>query len=103
MPEQAPYSSIPVAPNLLHYFVPIPLDPVYRRKLNKQRRQTERSYGASLMRLRKQRRLKRSDFGPISSKEIARIERNEIEKPHLKTLEAIACRLGVCPEEIGSY
>ena len=25
MPEQAPYSSIPVAPNLLHYFVPIPL------------------------------------------------------------------------------
>ena len=23
MPEQAPYSSIPVAPNLLHYFVPI--------------------------------------------------------------------------------
>ena len=28
MPEQAPYSSIPVAPNLLHYFVPIPLAPV---------------------------------------------------------------------------
>jgi hypothetical protein len=79
------------------------LDPVYRRKLNKQRRQTERSYGASLMRLRRQRRLKRSDFSPISSKEIARIERNEIEKPHVKTLEAIACRLGVCPEEIGSY
>ena len=26
MPEQAPYSSIPVAPNLLHYFVPIPLE-----------------------------------------------------------------------------
>ena len=24
MPEQAPYSSIPVAPNLLHYFVPTP-------------------------------------------------------------------------------
>ena len=25
MPEQAPFSSIPVAPNLLHYFVPDPL------------------------------------------------------------------------------
>ena len=41
------------------------LDPVYRRKLNKQRRQTERSYGASLMRLRRQRRLKRSEISPI--------------------------------------
>ena len=55
------------------------------------------------MRLRKQRRLKRSDFAPISSKEIARIERNEIGQPHAKTLEAIAGRLGVRTEEIGSY
>jgi hypothetical protein len=30
------------------------------------------------MRLRKQRRLKRSDFAPISAQEIARIERNAI-------------------------
>jgi DNA-binding Xre family transcriptional regulator len=79
------------------------LDPEYRRRLKKQRRQSERSFGASLMRLRKQRRLKRSDFAPISSKEIARIERSEVEKLHAKTLEAIAERLGVQAEEIEGY
>jgi hypothetical protein len=79
------------------------LDPEYRRKLNKQRRQSERTFGASLMRLRKQRRLRRSDFSPVSSKEIARIERNEVEKPHAKTLEVIADRIGVRPEVIESY
>jgi hypothetical protein len=79
------------------------LDPDCRRRLKKQRRQSERTFGASLMRLRKQRRLRRSDFAPISSKEIARIERNEVEKPHAKTLEAIAHRLGVRPEEIEGY
>jgi hypothetical protein len=79
------------------------LDPGYRRTLNKQRRQSERSFGASLMRLRKQRRLKRSDFAPISSKEIARLERNEVATPHAKTLETIANRLDVRPEEIEGY
>ncbi len=79
------------------------LDAAYRRRLKKQRQQSERSFGASLMRLRKQRRLRRSDFAPVSSKEIARIERNQIEKPHARTLEAIADRLGVLPGEIESY
>jgi transcriptional regulator with XRE-family HTH domain len=53
--------------------------------------------------VRKQRRLKRTDFAPISSKEIARIERNEVGKPHAKTLEVIADRLGVRAEEIENY
>jgi hypothetical protein len=79
------------------------LDPDYRRRLKKHRRQSDRTFGAALMRLRKQRRLKRSDFASVSSKAIARIERNEVEKPHAKTLEAIAGRLGVRPEEIESY
>ncbi len=79
------------------------LDPDYRRRLKKQRRQNERTFGASLMRLRKQRRLKRSDFAPISAKEIARIERDEVGKPHAKTLAAIAARLQVRPEDVGSY
>lgn len=78
------------------------LDPSYRRRLRKQRRQDERTFGASLMRLRKQRRLKRSDFAPISAKEIARIERNEVSKPHARTLETVADRLGVRPEDIES-
>jgi hypothetical protein len=79
------------------------LDPAYRRLLRKQRWQSERTFGASLMRLRKQRRLKRGDFAPVSSKEIARIERNEVGKPHARTLEAIADRLGVRPEAIEGY
>jgi hypothetical protein len=79
------------------------LDPDYRRRLNKQRRQSERTFGASLMRLRKQRRLKRSDFAPVSSKEIARIERNEVGKPHAKTLAVIAGRLDVKPDEIENF
>ncbi len=79
------------------------LDAEYRRRLRKQRRQAERTFGASLMRLRKQARLRRTDFAPISAKEIARIERNEVEKPHAKTLTAIASRLNVRPEEIEHY
>jgi hypothetical protein len=79
------------------------LDPDYRRLLKKQRRQNERSFGAALMRLRKQRHLRRSDFAPISSKEIARLERNEIEKPHARTLEVLADRLGVPANDIDSY
>lgn len=79
------------------------LDLDYRRRLKKQRRQDERTFGASLMRLRKQRRLKRTDFAPISSKEIARLERNEVTTPQARTLEAIASRLGVRLEEIADY
>jgi len=79
------------------------LDPLYRRSLKKRRRQSERTFGASLMRLRKQRRLKRSDFAPLSPKEIARLERNEIGKPHAKTLAVIAEKLEVAAEEIESY
>ncbi len=79
------------------------IDPDYRRTLRKQRQQNEKTFGASLMRLRKQRRLKRSDFAPISLKEIARIERNELAKPHAKTLALLALRLDVRPEEIESF
>jgi hypothetical protein len=79
------------------------LDPNHRRRLKKARQQTERTFGASLQRLRKQRRLKRSDFAPISGKEIARLERNEIGKPHAKTLDVIAKRLGVSPGVIETF
>jgi hypothetical protein len=79
------------------------MDRDYRRRLKKQRRQSERTFGAALMRLRKQRRLRRSDFAPVSAKEIARIERNEIRRPHAATLDSIARRLGVRADEIESY
>ena len=79
------------------------LDPDYRRRLNRQRREQEQTFGAALLRLRKQRRLKRTDFAPISAKEIARIERSEVERPHGRTLSVIADRLAVRPEEIRDF
>ncbi len=75
----------------------------YRKKVNAHRMENEKSFGASLLRLRKHRKLKRSDFASTSAKTIARSERNEVAKPHGATLNAIAQRLGVLPGEIGEY
>jgi hypothetical protein len=78
-------------------------DPAHRQKLKKERLKSDRSFGASLRRLRLQRQLKRGDFPGISSKTIARIERSEVEKPHGRTLDAIAKRLGVSADQIENY
>ena len=78
-------------------------DAAYRQKLNKERRQNERTFGAALRRLRLQRGLKQGDFAPLTAKTIARIERSEVEKPHGKTLQTIAQRLGVSADQIESY
>jgi hypothetical protein len=79
------------------------MDQEYRKKVHRQRKDSQKSFGASLLRLRKQRRLRRGQFAPLSAKTIARIERNEIAKPRGRTLQIIADRLGVPPEEIGTY
>ena len=79
------------------------IDAEYRRNLNKERQKSERSFGASLRRLRIQKRLSRSAFTPLAAKTIARIERNEIEKPHGKSLDIIAHRLGVPVDQIETY
>ncbi|HUY87253.1 MAG TPA: helix-turn-helix domain-containing protein [Pirellulales bacterium] len=79
-------------------------DPEYRRRISKLRRQTERSLGASLRRLRKQRRLRREDFGPeVAAKTIARIEQGKVQRLRKKTLGAIASRLGIAPEELAEF
>lgn len=78
-------------------------DPDYRQKLKKERQAAEKSFGASLRRLRLQRRLKRSDFAPVASKSIARIERGDVERPRGKTLEAIEKKLGMNAEQIESF
>jgi len=78
-------------------------DPRYRKRVNCQRAACDQSFGASLRRLRKQRRLGRADFAPLAAKTIARIERNEIDKPHGNTLQQIADRLGVPPGAVGAY
>ena len=61
------------------------------------------TFGACLRRLRKLKGLRQSDFEPVPAKTIARIERGETYEPHGKTLQTIARRLGVAPDEIASY
>jgi hypothetical protein len=78
-------------------------DADFRREHRKQRAQDDPSFGGSLRRLRLQRGLSRSDFPGLSTKEIARLERSEVKKPHAETLAILAKRLGVKPEEIATY
>ncbi len=78
-------------------------DPEFRRQLNKRRIATERTLGASIRRLRMQRRLTRREFPGLDPKTLARIERGEIEKPHVETLQTIARRLGVSVDELGGF
>lgn len=79
-------------------------DPAYRRRLHKARQQSERSFGAALRRLRKQRGLRREDFAPdLTAKTIARIEQGKVVRVRQKTLDALAKRLRVRPEEIETF
>ena len=78
-------------------------DAAYRKRAKQRELQHDDSFGASLRRLRLAHGLRRADFPGLSEKEIARIERGEIEKPHQRTLEVIAQRLGVEVGELGSY
>jgi hypothetical protein len=78
-------------------------DPEHRRKSRKKLLAEDKTFGASLRRLRIQKGISRSDFAPLSSKTVARIERNDVEKPHGETLRTIADRLGVELGEIESY
>lgn len=79
-------------------------DAEYRRKMLKQRQQSERGLGASLRRLRKQRGLRREDFAPeVAEKTIARIEQGKVQRVQEATRQAIARRLRVAPEELASF
>jgi DNA-binding Xre family transcriptional regulator len=79
-------------------------DPVYRRRILRQRLQEDQSFGASLRRLRKQRGLRREDFEPeLSAKTIARIEQGKVKRVRKKTLNALAEHLSVEPEEINTF
>jgi hypothetical protein len=78
-------------------------DSEFRRRLNEKRRSEDQGLGASTRRLRKQRQLTRNDFPGVDPKTLARIERNEVNKPQEATLRSIAKRLGVSVGELGSY
>ncbi len=79
-------------------------DPAYRRSISKMRKEKEKTFGASLRRLRKQRGLSQEDFQPdLSAKTIARIELGKSLSYQKSTLEALAKHLDVNAEEIESY
>lgn len=78
-------------------------DPAYRRAAKERLVRADPSFGGSLRRLRLLKGVARDDFPGISEKQIARIERGEIRRPHASTVAAIATRLGVDAAEIGSY
>jgi hypothetical protein len=74
-----------------------------RRRSKQKSIREDQSFGGALRRLRKQRGLRREDFDGISAKEIARLERGEVSRPHADTLERIAKTLGVRPDEVETY
>jgi hypothetical protein len=80
------------------------LDPDFRKRERKRRLADDRSFGASLRRLRLQKGLSQRDFEPdLSPKEVARIERGQVKKPHGNTLQALAKRLDVAVGDLGSF
>lgn len=78
-------------------------DSDYRRKVRENLRKCDSSFGGSIRRLRKQKRLRRTDFLPLSERTIARIERGESENIHPRTLKILAGKLGVPQEELDSF
>ena len=65
--------------------------------------QVTETFGAALRRLRKQRRLRRSDFQPLTEKTIARLEQGLIARPRGQTMMVISRRLNLSPDEIASF
>lgn len=79
-------------------------DREYRRRISKLRQKSDQSFGAALRRLRKQRGLRRDEFGPdLASKTIARIEQGKVRAIRKDTLAALARHLKVKPEEISTF
>jgi hypothetical protein len=78
-------------------------DEEFRRREKKRQLHADHSFGGGLRRLRLQKGLRQSDFPGITAKEIARIERGEVKKPHLRTLTAIAKRIGVSADQISTF
>ncbi|NOY91712.1 MAG: helix-turn-helix transcriptional regulator [Deltaproteobacteria bacterium] len=77
-------------------------DPEARRRAKRREIKTDDSIGAGIRRLRLQKRLSRGDFGSLSAKTIARIERGETD-PRKSTLTTIAKTLGVDAAELATF
>ena len=78
-------------------------DGAYRRRAKRREIERDSSLGGALRRLRLQKGLRRADFRGLAAKEIARIERGEVQKPHARTLTILAKRLGVPAKQLSTY
>jgi DNA-binding Xre family transcriptional regulator len=78
-------------------------DPDFRKRHRKNLIKTEKGLGASIRRLRLQKKLRQTDIPGIDEKEIRRIEAGEVKKPHQTTLQKIATALGVNVDELNSF
>lgn len=78
-------------------------DPAFRKSAKKRALQEDPTLGAAIRRLRLQKGLSRCDFPGLTEKAIARLERNEISRPRLTTLEVVASTLGVSVGDLASY
>jgi hypothetical protein len=78
-------------------------DEDYRIRAKRRKLEQDRSIGGAIRRLRLQKGLRQSDFPGVTAKEIARIERGEVKKPHQDTLRNIADRIGVPVDQIQTY
>jgi len=78
-------------------------DPAWRRDARRRALSEDTSFGASLRRLRLQKGVRREDFGAVSARTLARIERGEVARPHAHTLGLIARRLGVEASVLGTF
>jgi len=78
-------------------------DPKYRTRAKARLLEQDKSFGGALRRLRILKRLSLSEFPGVTEKEVARIEKGAVKKPHADTMAILAKRLGVKPEEISTY
>jgi hypothetical protein len=78
-------------------------DDAYRRRAKKRELERDTSFGGALRRLRLEKGLRRTDFHGLTPKEIARIERGEVKKPHPRTVAILAKHLGVPAKQVSTY
>lgn len=79
-------------------------DRAFRRRAKARSMERDATFGGSLRRLRILRGLTQAAFEPaVSAKEVARLERGLVKKPHGRTLKALAARLRVKQEELATY
>ena len=78
-------------------------DDAYRKRAKARLLEHDDSLGGAIKRLRLQKGLTQKDFPGVTAKEIRRIERNEVRRPHGYTIEQIAKTLGVDVTDLTTY